>query len=142
MRRTTIAAIVLALAAATATASHATPKLIFRVDKVTAAIINRHLVVSVSGAVETGGWSQPRLHLEEPRPTDVNTETIQFLAVPPAQDTVVIQALLPKTVTAVFPLPRTGITQVKVEAESNYLIAPIAPEPVVVAVPATPSPSP
>jgi hypothetical protein len=109
--------------------SAASPKPVFRVDKVTAAIIRGRLVVSVNGAVSSGGWSSPRLHLRELRPEEVNTETIEFQATPPAQDTVVIQALLPVTATAVFPLPRAGVTQVKVESESNMITAPIAPEP-------------
>jgi len=118
----------------------ASPKLVFRVDKVTAAIIKGRLVVSVSGAVSSGGWYAPRLHLRELTAAEVNTETIEFQANPPPPDTVVIQALLPIKTTAVFPLPRYAVTQVKVEAESNILIAPIVPE--ASAPPAAPSPSP
>jgi hypothetical protein len=128
MRSTAIAAIVFALAAVTATAAAAAPRLVYRVDKVTAAIVRGRLVVSVNGAVSSGGWTAPRLHLRELTAAEVNTETVEFLATPPPPDTVVIQALLPMTTTAVFPLPRYAVTQVKVESENNAVIAQITPE--------------
>jgi hypothetical protein len=126
MRHTVLAALVLALAAATASAAEAAPKLILRVDKVTAAIINNRLVVSASGAVDSGGWTMPRLHLKEVRIPESDTEVIEFLATPPAPSTVVIQALLPVQATAVFPLPRYATVQVKVEGQSNAVTVPIA----------------
>ncbi len=119
-------AFALALAAVTATAAHGDPKPVARVDTVTAGILNNRLVVSASGAVASGGWTQPRLHLE-PRQPGSDTDVITFLATPPLADAVVIQALLPIVTTAVFPLPRTGTVQVKVVSESNAVTAPIRP---------------
>jgi hypothetical protein len=127
MRRNAIAAFALALAAATASAADAAPKLILRVDKVTAAIINNRLMVSASGAVNSGGWTMPRLHLQEVRVPESDTEVFEFLATPPTPSTVVIRALLPVQTTAVFPLPRYATVQVKVQAANNAITAPIAP---------------
>ena len=50
MRRPIFAALVFALAAATATAAGAASQLIYRVDSVTAKTLNGHLVVTASGA--------------------------------------------------------------------------------------------
>ena len=125
MRRFIQAVAIATLAAVTATAAIAAPKLVYRVDKVTAAIVKGHLVVSVSGAVPSGGWTVPRLHMKEGHVAESDTEIFEFLAAPPLSNSVVIQALLPVTATAVFPLPRYATVKVKVEAESNNLTAPI-----------------
>ncbi len=122
LRRTFLMSAILALVAATATAAE--PKLIAKVDKATAAIIKGRLVVSASGAVNSGGWTLPRLHLLPHKPED-NTETIEFQATPPPPDAVVIQALLPVQTTAVFPLPHYGVTQIKVVSETNAVMAPL-----------------
>ncbi len=125
MRRSLTAAAIFALAAATATAADAAPTLVFKVDKVTATIVRNHLVVSATGAVRSGGWRLPRLHMREFHIPESDTEIIEFLASPPAADAVVIQALLPVTATAVFPLPRYATIQVKVVSETNGITAPI-----------------
>ena len=114
----------LALAAATATAASAAPQLVMRVDSVTAKVINHRLVVQAKGAVNTGGWSRPRLHLTTHVPESPD-EVIEFQASPPLDNAVVIQALLPIETTAVFPLPRYGTVRVKVTSESNAVTAPI-----------------
>ena len=126
MRRTILAAALLALAAATAPTQAAAPALVFKVDRVTAAIVRIHLVVTAMGAVSSGGWTMPRLHLREFRIPESDTELIEFLATPPLPGAVVIQALLPMSVTAVFPLPHYAVTQVKVVSQSNSVTAPIA----------------
>ena len=123
LRRSLFAPAIFALVAATATAAQAEPKLILKIDKVTAAIIKGRLVVNAAGAVNSGGWTAPRLHLLAHKPED-NTETIEFQAQPPLADAVVIQALLPIQTTAVFPLPHTGVTQIKVVSETNAIVAP------------------
>jgi hypothetical protein len=138
VRRTTFAAIVFALAAATATANAAAPTLVYRIDKVTAAVIRGHLVVSVSGAVRSGGWTLPRLHLKETHPSEGKADVIAFLATPPPHGAVVVEALLPITTTAVFPL-HYAMKQVTVEAETNAVTATIAPP---TPAPATPYRSP
>ena len=124
MRRWKVAAVGWALAAATATASVAAPQLIVRVDSVTAKIIKGRLVVQAKGAVNTGGWTRPRLHLT-PHVAEAPDEVIEFQASPPLDNAVVIQALLPIETTAVFPLPRYGTVRVKVTSQSNAVTAPI-----------------
>jgi len=129
LRRTVLASLIVALAAATATAASAAPQLVVKVDKVTAAIIRNHLVISATGGVRSGGWTMPRLHLKEFHIPESDTEIVEFLATPPAAGAVVIQALLPVTATAVFPLPRYATVQVKVVAEANSITVPISPPP-------------
>ncbi|MEI9888172.1 MAG: hypothetical protein WDN08_17080 [Rhizomicrobium sp.] len=124
MRQWTAALLGLALAAATATAANAAPKAIYRVDAVTAKIVKNHLVVQAKGAVTSGGWTRPRLHLE-PHAAEAPDQVIEFQASPPLDNAVVIQALLPVETTAVFPLPRYGTVRVKVTAETNSVTAPI-----------------
>ena len=124
MRRWRVVAAGLALAAATATGAHAAPQLIVRVDSVIAKIVNHHLVVQAKGAVNTGGWTRPRLHLT-PHVAEAPDEVIEFQASPPLDNAVVIQALLPIETTAVFPLPRYGTVRVKVTSQSNAVSAPI-----------------
>jgi hypothetical protein len=125
MRQLIFAAALSALAAATATAACAAPKLIYKVDKVTATTVHNRLVVTATGAVNSGGWTSPRLHLKEFHIPESDTEVIEFLATPPGGSEVVIQALLPVSVTEKFPLPHYGTVQVKVVAESNSVTAPV-----------------
>jgi len=125
MRQAIAAFAIFALAAATATAAAAAPKPVFRVDHVTAKIVNHRLVVQASGAVSTGGWTRPRLHLEVVRVAESPEEVIAFQASPPPGDAVVIQELLPVETTAVFPLPRYGAVRVKVTSQTNSVTAPI-----------------
>jgi hypothetical protein len=125
MRQLIVAAALSALAAATATGAGAAPKLIYKVDKVTATTVHNRLVVTATGAVNSGGWTSPRLHMKEFHIPESDTEVIEFLATPPGASEVVIQALLPVSVTEKFPLPHYGTVQVKVVAESNSVTAPI-----------------
>ena len=125
MRQLIVAAVLSALAAATATGASAASKLIYKVDHVTATTVRDHLMVTATGAVNSGGWSSPRLHMKEFHIPESDTEVIEFLATPPRGNEVVIQALLPVSVTAKFALPHYGTVQVKVVAESNSVTAPI-----------------
>jgi hypothetical protein len=129
VRHLILAIVAFGLAAATATAAPAAPVLIYKVDKVAAAIIRNHLVVSASGAVNSGGWTLPRLHMKEVHIPESDTEVIEFLATPPVSDSAVIQALLPIQTTATFPLPRYGAVQVTVVAQTNSVTAPIQVRP-------------
>jgi hypothetical protein len=125
MRQLIVAAALSALAAATATASAAESRLIYKVDRVTATTVRNQMIVTATGAVNSGGWTSPRLHMKEFRIPESDTEVIEFLATPPRGHEVVIQALLPVTVTAKFTLPHYATVQVKVLAESNSVIAQI-----------------
>lgn len=116
---------VLGLAAATATAALATPKLIYKVDTVTVKASGSDLVVTASGAVNSGGWTLPHLHIREARAAEADTAVVEFLATPPQPNVVVIQALVPVSAMARFPLPRYGTVQVQVVAETNSVTAPV-----------------
>ena len=125
MRGLTFAFALLALAAATATGAAAASQLVFRVDVVTAKTVNNHLVVTARGAVTSGGWTRPRLHLNPVHVAESPEASIEFQASPPLGNSVVIQALLPIETTAVFPLPHYGAVRVKVVSQSNAVTAPI-----------------
>lgn len=116
---------VLGLAAATATAALATPKLIYKVDTVTVKASGSDLVVTATGAVNSGGWTLPHLHIREARAAEADTAVVEFLATPPQLNVVVIQALVPVSAMARFPLPRYGTVQVQVVAETNSVTAPV-----------------
>jgi hypothetical protein len=125
VRHFLVAAAALVLAAVTATAAPAAPKLIYKIDTVSAKTVGKKLVVTATGAVNSGGWSAPLLRLKEVRVAESDTEVIEFLATPPAADAVVVQALIPIAATATFALPPYAVVQVKVVAESNSVTSPI-----------------
>ena len=107
-------------------AAAARAQLIYKVDHVTASIQGGKLIVNASGAVNSGGWENPKLRIKEIHIPESATLDIEFVATPPPKDAVVIQALLPVAATLSAPLPPYGTTQVKVEAESNSVTAPIS----------------
>lgn len=115
------------LVAATEAPAAAEPRPVFKVDKVTATIVNARLVITASGAVTTGGWADARLHMVNFHKPDGDTEIVQFLASPPLADAIVIQALVPVATTATFPLPPTAVTRVKVVSASNSVTTAIVP---------------
>ena len=125
VRHFLVAIAVLGLAAATATAALTTPKLIYKVDTVTVKASGSNLVVTATGAVNSGGWTLPHLHKREARAPETDTAVVEFLATPPPPSVVVIQALVPVSATGRFPLPRYGTVQVRVVAESNSVTAPV-----------------
>ena len=125
VRHFLVAAALLGLAAATATAAPATPKLIFKVDTVTVKTSGNNLVVTATGAVNSGGWTLPHLKMREARAPGTGTAVVDFFATPPPPSVVVIQALVPVTATARFPLPRYGTVQVQVVAETNSVTSPV-----------------
>ena len=53
--------------------------------------------LKVKGAVPSGGWSRPRLHVLH---NDGKVVTVEFLATPPPSDMTVIDALVPVTAAA------------------------------------------
>jgi len=98
---------------------------VFKVDNVAATIHGREMTIIASGAVSTGGWSHPQLR---PRPNHAegNTLEFQFLASPPSPAMTVIQALVPVSAKRTMRLPPYGVTQIKVDGESNSALAAIA----------------
>jgi hypothetical protein len=125
VRHFLVAAAFLSLAAATAAAAPLPPKLIYKVDTITVKTSGNNLVVTATGAVNSGGWTLPHLRMRETRAAESDTATVDFLATPPPTNVVVIQALVPVAATARFPLPRYGTVQVQVVAESNSVTAPV-----------------
>ena len=121
-------AVFIAIAAAVLLATHAaadSAKLIFRIDDAHAAIVKRHLVISVRGAVRTGGWAHTQLRVMPASAAEGDTLEVDVVAIPPPADDVVVQALLPVSTTAVVHLPRYGAKQVKFVSETNSVTAPI-----------------
>jgi hypothetical protein len=125
VRHFLVAIAVLGLAAATATAALTTPKLIYKVDTVTVKASGSDLVVTATGAVNSGGWSLPHLRVRGTHAAESDTAIVDFLATPPPPNVVVIQALVPVSAMARFPLPRYGTVQVQVVAETNSVTAPV-----------------
>ena len=102
-------------------------QLIYKVDQVTVSVQGRKMIVSAKGAVKSGGWENPHLHVKEVRTPESDTLVIEFLAGPPSKYATVIQALLPVTAILTTSLPPYGTTQIKVEAESNSQTVPYTP---------------
>jgi hypothetical protein len=125
VRHFLVAAAALGLAAATASAAPAAPKLIYKVDSVSAKTVGRNLIVTANGAVNSGGWTSAHLRVSETHKAESDTEVIELLATPPPPSTVVVQALLPVTASATLALPPYGVIQVKVVAETNSVTTPI-----------------
>ncbi len=77
-----------------ATPALAAEKRVFRIDSLIASQKNGIILLQAKGAVPTGGWSKPRLHVMH---GDGHTITIEFLATAPPPGMTVIDALVPVT---------------------------------------------
>ena len=98
---------------------------VFRVDSVSAEVTGRKLTIRASGAVRSGGWENPHLHVLRQHKPEGDTLEVEFLAAPPAKGSAVIQALLPVSATVTVGLPRYATTRVMVKAETNAATAEI-----------------
>lgn len=114
-------ALVMVLAAAAPAAAESS---IYRVDSATAVISGKRLIVTARGAVRSGGWEKPRLVLQKPEKARGELE-FDFVATPPDDSAVVVHALMPVTVRITTRLPRSGMAAVRVNAETNTVIAQI-----------------
>lgn len=100
-----------------ASPAFAADKRVYKIDSLIATQKKGRITVQVNGAVQSGGWKNPRLHVIA---RDNNrTLTVEFLATPPPPGMVVIDALLPVTVSADF--KAAGNTAVKVVADANEM---------------------
>jgi hypothetical protein len=72
----------------------AADKRVFRIDSLIASQKNGAILVQAKGAVQSGGWTRPRLHVIH---SDGHTVTIEFLAAAPPPGMTVIEALVPVT---------------------------------------------
>jgi hypothetical protein len=103
---------ILILSAAPAMAAD---KRVFRIDSLIATQKGAEIIVQVKGAVQTGGWSKPRLHLVH---SDGHVMTVEFIATPPPPEMTVIDGLVPVTAMAQF---RGRAAVVHVEADENEI---------------------
>ncbi|HWA30725.1 MAG TPA: hypothetical protein VG867_06495 [Rhizomicrobium sp.] len=105
-------------------AAAASLKPVYKVDSVGASIHGRKLTIIVAGAVSSGGWTKAKLLLKGRKP-ESKTLDYEFVATPPSPDEAVIQALVPVGITFVTRLPPYGVTEIRVNAESNSATAKI-----------------
>ena len=70
----------------------ASEKRILRIDGLIASQKGGTIQLKARGAVPTGGWSHPRLHVLH---NDGKVMTVEFLATPPPPDMTVIDAVVP-----------------------------------------------
>jgi len=115
-----IAILLLSIAPALAAEKRVAPamaadKRVFRIDGLIATQKGGEIALQAKGAVSTGGWSKPRLHLVH---NDGHVMTVEFLATPPPPEMTVIDGLVPVTATARIH-GRAG--SVHVQAEANEI---------------------
>jgi hypothetical protein len=75
----------------------AADKRIYKIDSLIASMKRGFVTVQASGAVQTGGWTRPHLHVLH---NDGHTITVEFLAAAPPPGMTVIEAIVPITATA------------------------------------------
>ena len=115
--------------AASPHATHPHPpraQLVLKVDKVTAMIVKGKLVVTVDGAVASGGWQHPRL-VAKPSRREAPVLVFSLVADPPPQNRVVLQELLPVKITLTRGLPHYGTVAVEIIARTNEITTQIIP---------------
>ena len=103
-------------------------RLVYRIDRVSAVIVDKKLVVDVSGAVRSGGWHHPRLRAKASAP-EADALEMEFYADPPASKRVVIQELLPISTELKAGLPKYGTVAVSVSSETNEITTQIRVNP-------------
>lgn len=112
----------LALAAVCACASPAlaADKRIYKIDSVIATQKGNMLTIQAKGAVQSGGWTKPRLHVIR---KDDKSLVVEFLAAPPPPGMVVIEAMVP--VSASTQVRAHGVAAVNALAEANEMTSQI-----------------
>ncbi len=101
------------------TPAFAADKRVYKIDSVIASLKRCIITVQASGAVQTGGWTRPHLHVLH---NDGHTITVEFLAAPPPPGMTVIEAIVPITATAQIK-SRGRIASVHAIAEANEITA-------------------
>jgi hypothetical protein len=123
-----IAGVCLAIACNTCAFGAPRSRLVYRVDRVSAEVRNNKLVVSASGAVNSGGWRHPHLYAK-PSPPEAPILELEFYADPPSSKRVVIQELLPISAELRMGLPKYGTVAVSVSSETNEIATQIRVNP-------------
>ena len=99
----------------------AADKRVYRIDSLIATRKGGSIMVQAKGAVQTGGWKNPRLHVIH---SDRNAVTVEFLATPPPPGMTVIEALVPVAAEARVKL-KTRAPSVRAVADANEMTAQI-----------------
>ena len=110
-------------AGAPATAQNA--QLVYKIDGAHAKIVNRRLVISAYGAVNSGGWRRPQLELRKAYAPETTTLEVKFVAHPPGPRKAVVEALLPVSATKITKLPHYGAKRIRIVGKTNSVIVPI-----------------
>jgi hypothetical protein len=96
-------------------------KQVYKVDSVIATAKGKVITIQAKGAVQSGGWTQAKLHLLH---NDGHILTMEFVAAPPSPDMTVIDALVPMTANAVVRTSHAAkIVSVRVQATANEVTA-------------------
>jgi hypothetical protein len=90
-------------------------KRVFRIDSLIASQKNGMILLQAKGAVPTGGWTKPRLHVVH---GDGHTLTVEFLASAPPPGMTVIDVVVPVEATAEI---KGRATSVHVLADENEM---------------------
>jgi hypothetical protein len=102
-----------------ATPAFAADKRVYKIDSLIATLKHGVIVVQASGAVQSGGWTKPHLHVLH---NDGHTVTLEFLAAAPPPGMTVIEAMVPVTATAQI-RSRGRIASVHAMADANEITA-------------------
>jgi hypothetical protein len=88
---------------------------VLRIDSLLASQKNGVILVQAKGAVQSGGWTRPRLHVLH---GDGHTVTVEFVATPPPSAMTVIDGLVPVTASVAI---RGRAASVHVQADENEI---------------------
>lgn len=111
--------LVLALSLCCATSAFAADKRVYKIDSVIATSKGGTITIQAKGAVQTGGWKNPRLHVLH---TDAHAVTVEFVAATPPAGMTVIEALVPIEATIKV---KGRAPSVRVLADANEMTAQI-----------------
>jgi hypothetical protein len=104
-------------AIATASPALAADRRVYKIDSVIATLKGSALVIQAKGAVQSGGWRNPRLRVLH---SDGHAVTVELVALAPPPGMTVIEALVPVTATAGIKA-HGGVTLVRALAEANEI---------------------
>ena len=110
----------------TGAAAAAGLKPVYKVDSAATTVSGSRITIIASGAVSTGGWGKARLRMRPGHKPEEHEMEFDFLAMPPPPHETVIQALVPVTTTLTTRVPY-GVTQVRIDAQTNSVVAEIPP---------------
>jgi hypothetical protein len=125
LARQTILAAALAVLPFGAFAQSPAATMVLKADNVTVTVTPKHrLVIIATGAVRSGGWSNPQLRAAK-RGDDPYTLVFDLVATPPPANAIVIEAIMPVQASETIAMPPSSITQIKVDSETGSATATI-----------------